>query len=186
MPQDDASQLLAELRTDHRNMAGLLNMIERQAERAFAAEETDFERLSDIMIYMTVYPDTVHHVKEDQLYAELKAARPDLSDGMSRIGVEHRQIGEHGLKLRDTIEQVIAGQFLKRTVVVQDALRYVETLRSHMLWEERDLFRRIDRMIKDGHNVLDTATIVHKSDPLFGPAVDRRFSHLLDELRQSA
>ncbi|MBT8098421.1 MAG: hemerythrin domain-containing protein [Gammaproteobacteria bacterium] len=186
MTNREASQLLRELKTDHRNMASLLMMIEQQADRAFAAEEADFERLSDIMIYMTVYPDAVHHVKEDQLYAELKAVRPDLSKGMSRIGLEHRQIAEQGLELRDTVKQVLAGQFLRRNLVVQHALRYVETLRSHMLWEERDLFRRIETMIRDGHDRLDTATIVNKPDPLFGPAVDRRFGRLLDDIRQTA
>jgi len=176
--EKDAATILAELRQDHRNMALMLNILERQSNRIYEGKEPDYELLHDIMHYMTVYPDTVHHPKEDRIYAELKAARPDLSTGFERITMDHRHIAELSVKLRDDIAAIVAGSPVKRKAVVADALRYVNTLRGHMQWEELDLFRRIDAMIREGHEQLESANFPHRGDPLFGDDVEQNFGRL--------
>jgi hemerythrin-like domain-containing protein len=147
----NVAKVLAELRQDHKNMSLLLSLLEVESNRLFDGEDTDFELLHDIMHYMTVYPDVVHHPKEDRVYAELKAVRPDLSVGFDRITVDHRTIEELGLKLRNDIASVISGSMVPKNSVVADTLRYVNTLRGHMQWEELDLFRRVEEMVAEGH-----------------------------------
>ncbi|MFQ5609612.1 MAG: hypothetical protein ACE5F8_05005, partial [Woeseiaceae bacterium] len=132
---------------------------------------------------MTTFPDAVHHPNEDRVYAELRAARPDLAGGMSRISLEHSQIAEHGILLRDKIEQVIAGDMVLRSDVVARISRYAEYLRKHIRWEECDLFRRIDRMIADGHTVLKTSVIIRGHDPVFSAPDPGHFDSLLENLR---
>ena len=180
----NAAKILAELREDHRNMALLINLLERESNRIYKGEEPDYELLEDIMHYMTVYPDAVHHPKEDRLYAELKAARPDLSTGFERITMDHRHIADLSVKLRDDIASINAGSPIRRNAVVADALRYVNTLRGHMQWEELDLFRRVDEMIRMGHDMFDTANFVHDEDPIFGEDVESRFGRLVKSIRE--
>jgi hemerythrin-like domain-containing protein len=175
---NEIAPILAELRQDHRNMAKLLTLLEEQTEDIFDEGDGELPLMIDIMHYMTVYPDTVHHPKEDQLYAELRAARPDLSQGMARVTEEHHAIGERGLKLCQKLEMAESGNAVRRKEIVADALRYIESLRAHMNWEESDLFRRLDKMLADGHGVLETATFVNRHDPLFGAAVEERFRAL--------
>ncbi|MDH3337286.1 MAG: hemerythrin domain-containing protein [Gammaproteobacteria bacterium] len=176
---------MTQLREDHRNMMLLLEMIETEANRLYRDEAVDLDLAHDIMIYMTTYPDAVHHPKEDRLYAELKAARPDLSQGMSKISAEHRSIAEKGLELRNSIEQVVVGQAERPNAVVANALRYVDALRSHMHWEEHDLFRRVELMIRDGHDVLDKAVFVQAPDPVFGPRAEQVFARLFDRIKKA-
>jgi hemerythrin-like domain-containing protein len=178
----NATVVLAELRQDHRNMALMLNLLERQSNRIYEGSEPDYELLGDIMHYMTVYPDAVHHPKEDRLYAELRAYRPDLSIGFERITMDHRHIAELSVKLRNEIAAINSGNPIKRNAVVADALRYVNTLRGHMQWEELDLFRRVDEMIKEGHISFDTASFVHGDDPVFGAEVEQNFNRLLSSI----
>ena len=135
------------------------------------------------MQYMTTFPDAVHHPNEDKLYAELKAVRPDLASGMSRISLEHGQIAEHGLVLREKVEQIIAGDLVSRVDIVARTSRYSEYLRSHMRWEEKDLFRRIEKMIADGHSEIDTSVIIRVCDPVFSGEASDRFASLLENLR---
>jgi len=181
-----AAAVLAELRQDHKNMALMINLIERESNQIYRGAEPDYELLGDIMHYMTVYPDAVHHPKEDQLYAELRAVRPDLSVGFERITMDHRHIAELSVKLRNDIAAINAGTPIKRNAVVADALRYVNTLRGHMQWEELDLFRRVDEMIKEGHDAFDTANFTHMSDPVFGPEVEQNFDRLVVSIQQIA
>lgn len=180
----NASIVLAELREDHKNMALMLNILERESNRIYDGQEPDYELLHDIMHYMTVYPDAVHHPKEDRLYAELKAFRPELSTGFTRITMDHRHIAELSLKLRNEIESINSGNPVRRNAVVADALRYVNTLRGHMQWEELDLFRRVDEMIRQGHKILDAANLTHHADPVFGPEVEEDFGRLVKSIRQ--
>jgi len=184
--ENNAVTVLAELREDHKNMALMLNLLEREANRIYDGDEPDYELLHDIMHYMTVYPDTVHHPKEDRLYAELKAFRPDLSTGFERITMDHRHIAELSMKLRDDIAAINSGNPIRRRAVVADALRYVNTLRGHMQWEELDLFRRVDEMIRLGHDMFDTANFVHQADPVFGPEAEENFARLVDCIRNEA
>lgn len=177
MPNEIAP-ILAELRQDHRNMARLLNLLEQHAEEIFGGDESGLEQMLDIMRYMTIYPDAVHHPKEDKLYAELRAARPDLSQGMSRVSDEHHTIYEQSMLLRDKLVEANSGNPVRRTEIVAEALRYVEALRAHMRWEETDLFRRLDRMVADGHAVIESATVVFRQDPLFGSKVEVQFKAL--------
>ena len=180
----NVAKVLAELRQDHKNMSLLLNLLELESNRLFEGEETDFELLEDIMHYMTVYPDVVHHPKEDRIYAELKAVRPDLSIGFDRITVDHRTIEELGLKLRNDISSVISGSMVPKNSVVADTLRYVNTLRGHMQWEELDLFRRVEEMVTEGHQLIEAATFLQTSDPVFGPEVEEQFSRLFASVRE--
>jgi len=184
--EKNAAKVLAELREDHKNMALMLNLLERQANRIYDGDEPDYELLHDIMHYMTVYPDAVHHPKEDRLYAELKSFRPDLSTGFERITMDHRHIAELSMKLRDDIAAINSGNPIRRRAVVADALRYVNTLRGHMQWEELDLFRRVDEMIRMGHDMFDSANFTHQADPVFGPEAEENFGRLVDCIRAEA
>lgn len=182
----DVANVLGELRQDHKNMSLLLDILEREANRLFDGEETDFDLLHDIMEYMTVYPDAVHHPKEDRIYAELKLARPELTTGFDRITLDHRNIEELGTKLRDELATLVAGGTISSKSVVADALRYVNTLRGHMQWEELDLFRRVEDMVAEGHDLIEATTLLQESDPVFGPAVEKRFAPLVDRVRERA
>ena len=90
------------------------------------------------------------------------------------------------MKLRNDIASINAGSPIKRNAVVADALRYVNTLRGHMQWEELDLFRRVDEMIRLGHDMFDTANLVHQADPVFGPEAEENFGRLIKCIRAEA
>ena len=100
--------------------------------------------------------------------------------------MDHRHIAELSVKLRHDIESINSGNPVLRKSVVADALRYVNTLRGHMQWEELDLFRRVDEMIRTGHDELDTAEFTHRPDPVFGPETEAQFGRLVRSVRAYA
>lgn len=179
------ANLLAELRNDHKNMSLMLDLLEGESNRLYDGQDGDYELMADVMRYMTVYPDAIHHPKEDRVYAELKAARPDLSAGFERIVHDHRELAVLGTKLKTDVEAIMSGTALRRNVIVADALRYVKRLRDHMRWEERDLFIRVEEMVHDGHQSIVDSQLHDKADPVFGPEVEERFGKLFDSIQQT-
>jgi hemerythrin-like domain-containing protein len=181
--ETDTGQLMKELREDHRNMTQVLNVLEQVGESARAGENPDFELVDEIMRYMTVYPDAVHHPKEDIVYDELKSKRPELADGLDGIPKDHQEIAVLGMKLRHEVEAIIAGAAVLRVQLVNDLNEYVSRLRKHMQWEEDDLFQRIDEMIGEQSVAVDVEAFQHIKDPVFELEVESAFRRLMDSLK---
>lgn len=167
-------------------MALVLNVLDNIMAFARSGDDPDFELVDEIMRYMTVYPDAVHHPKEDVIYSELKKSRPDLVNGLDDVPTDHREIAALGTKLRDDVEAVIAGAAVRREHFVEDASNYVRRLREHMNWEEEDLFQRIEEMIKEDTVAVDVNQFQHIKDPVFELAVESAFRRLLVSLNSDS
>ena len=164
-------------------MALVLDILDKIAASAGAGEDPDFELVDEIMRYMTVYPDAVHHPKEDVVYTELKKSRPDLAMDLEDVPADHREIAELGSKLRDDVEAIIAGAAVRRENFVKDASEYVQHLRDHMQWEEDDLFKRVDEMIGEDSLPIDIERYQHIKDPVFELEVESGFRRLMTSLK---
>ena len=178
------AQVLEDLREDHRNLALLLNLLEAECESATVDEAPDFELLHDIMQYMTVYSDAVHHPKEDLVYDALRDQGADYAEGLEGVEPDHRDIAHLGAALRNDIEAIIAGGAVTRETLIGDLRSYVDRLRKHMAWEEEDLFVRADSLAEANGNAAIDVSIFPDDDPLFGETRKTSFLNLLNHIQQ--
>lgn len=180
----NARTLMRELRDDHRNMAIVLDVLAEIIDDAAAGNDPDFELVDEIMRYMTVYPDAVHHPKEDIVYRQLQRERPDLADGLDDVPADHHAIAELGTALRDDVEAINAGGAVRREKLIEDMSSYVDRLRRHMNWEESDLFKRIDSMLDDKDGPVDVSQFEHIKDPVFDLEIESGFQRLMSSLQR--
>lgn len=164
-------------------MALVLNILDNIAGLAKSGEDPDFELVDEIMRYMTVYPDAVHHPKEDVVYKELMKSRPHLIDGLDDVAADHQEIATLGSRLRDDVEAIVAGAAVRREHFVEDASEYVYRLRQHMQWEEEDLFPRVDEMLDEDSLPIDVERFQHIKDPVFELEVESGFRRLMASLK---
>lgn len=184
MPSD-VTAILERLRRDHHNMSLLLDMIEQEADCIYAGKAADYGLMLEIMRYMTGYPDIAHHPREDRLYDEVRRVRPDLTAGFERIALDHRVIAGLGRRLRDDLDALASGVPVNRKLIADDTMHYVNTQRSHMQWEEIDLFRRCTELAAQGHRFLvDFESGEKNADPLFDETTEKAFEHLLARIRE--
>ncbi len=180
----DVQQLMSGLRSDHRNMVMLLDLLGAEIARLAASGEPDYDLVRDIMLYVTEYPDVVHHPKEDIVYRHLKSLRPEIRTELERVETDHQYIKEFGLKLRNSVEAISIGANLDRDELIEKFHHYVEQLREHMYWEETELFTLVDEL----RHFDDWSEVVLKnneiSDPLFGSRVERKYGSLLSRIQQ--
>jgi len=177
------ADLLNDLTEDHRNMSAMLDLLELQVDHVRDGERPDYELIHDIMRYMTVYSDAVHHPKEDLLYAGIKSEQPDVAASLERIEPEHRDIAALGETLRNDIEAVASGAAVTRERVIVDTTEYVRTLREHMAWEEEDLFRRARHLVNSEISMLVDISDVDQLDPVFGAEREHSFANLLQNIK---
>lgn len=171
--------LLSGLRSDHRNMALLLDSLDAEIDKLTASREPDYSLVRDIMLYVTEYPDVVHHPKEDFVYRHLATLRPDIQANLERVEKDHQYIEEWGLKLKYDIEALSSGTTPGRDELVAELHEYMEQLREHMYWEETELFSLADELQHYG----DWSDVIlannEISDPLFGSPAERKYRSLL-------
>lgn len=179
----DTRELLAELRQDHRNMARVLDLMDDIVTAMEAGKDPDFELFDEAMRYMTVYPDAVHHPKEDVVYEQLRVRRPDLSEGLESVPDDHADIARLGSLLRSEVDAIVAGAAVRREKMIEDTSAYIRRLREHMGWEERDLFKRIDTMLDATETSVDVAAYEHIKDPVFELEIEAGFRRLIESLR---
>lgn len=177
------ADVLGELREDHRNMAVMLDLLEREIERVRHGEKPDYELIHDIMRYMTTYSDAVHHPKEDILYTAMRNERPELGDGLEKVEPEHEELAKLSETLRNDVEAVASGAAVTRDTLVNDATDYIGRLREHMNWEEDDLFKRADSIIAMEQAMFLNISHLDKLDPVFGPEREHTFANLLENIR---
>jgi len=177
------ADLLNDLREDHRNMSVMLDLLTKQINHIRDGERPDYELIHDIMRYMTVYSDAVHHPKEDLLYAMMKGERPELADDLERVEPEHREIAGRGEILRADVEAVASGAAVTRERLVEDTVEYVTALRKHMAWEEEDLFRRARELIEGEDDMFIDISNFDRMDPVFGPEREHSFENLLRNIK---
>ena len=177
------ADLLEDLREDHRNMTTMLDLLGRQVDHIRDGDRPDYELIHDIMRYMTVYSDAVHHPKEDLLYASMKAEKPDLDADLARVGPEHREIAELGETLRNDVEAVASGAAVTRERIIADTTEYVRQLRQHMAWEEEDLFRRARDLVQSEKSMSVDISHLDTLDPVFGTEREHSFANLLRSIK---
>ena len=183
--QSEARTIMKELREDHRNMSMILDLLDDAVREASSGRDPDFELIEEIMRYVTVYPDAVHHPKEDIVYDQLRTRRPDLADGLDDVPADHRDIAALGSALRDDVEAINAGAAVRREKFIADTSGYVSRLREHIGWEERDLFKRIDSMLDAEEQNVDVSEFQHIKDPVFELEIESGFRRLLESLKSA-
>ena len=177
------ADLLDDLRADHRNMTVMLDLLGQQIEHIRDGERPDYELVHDIMRYMTVYSDAVHHPKEDLLYGVMKSEKPEMTKGLERVEPEHQELAKLGEALRNDVEAVASGAAVTRDRLVADTSNYVTMLRKHMAWEEEDLFRRARELVNGEKEMFVDLSNFDTLDPVFGSEREHSFANLLQNIK---
>ena len=177
------ADLLDDLRADHRNMSAMLDLLDQQIEHIRDGERPDYELVHDIMRYMTVYSDAVHHPKEDLLYGAIKSENPEMASGLERVESEHQELAKLGEALRNDVEAVASGTAVTRERLVKDTSNYVTMLRKHMAWEEEDLFRRARELVNSEKEMFVDISNFDTLDPVFGLERAHSFANLLQNIK---
>jgi len=175
---------MSDLRTDHRNMVMLLDLLDAESLRLAENNEPDYELLDDVLAYMSEYSDAVHHPKEDLIYQHIHARHDNIENSLKHIEADHKALGRDGVEIRNIINATDAQGLPDRVALAKALRRYSEDLRKHMYWEEKDLFALADSM-QDNEAWVELLKCHNVArDPLFGNTTERRFRRLFNHLQQ--
>jgi len=174
--------ILDTLRTDHANMARLLNILDRQASAFGEGETPDYEIVQGVMEYFLDYPDLCHHPKEDLLATMLLNKAGSKNSVVRSLAEQHEELGVLTRRFATLVRRVIDEAELPRDYFVRAAKEFIGSQRQHMQMEEEYFFP----LAEGGLTPQDLATLdselFDKEDPLFGGKVMGRFQALHNDI----
>lgn len=129
-------------------MAQLIPVLRAGLQRLKNGERADLELLEEIMIYVTQYPDRIHHPTEDIVFTRLLEKAPELEKDLTGIMKEHDDLVRAGRKFLFLLRAAEEDAPVPRPQIVADGERYVELLVDHMNLEETELFPAAARTLE--------------------------------------
>ncbi|MBZ0132909.1 MAG: hemerythrin domain-containing protein [Rhodocyclaceae bacterium] len=176
---------IARLRMEHGNFRKLLDLLEAQLYLFHKGEQPDYSLMTDILHYMTHYPDGFHHPKEDVIFSYLLERDPGAAPSVEELARQHHVIAESGARLHENLQSVIAGTMMPRKMVEAPGLQYVTYYRTHMDTEESDLFLLAERLLRDDDWKKINDKVLSESDPMFGASIEERYCAVYNHIAQA-
>lgn len=177
------SNTLQQLNDDHRRMAYLLGLLERELGVMERAGDADTDLMRSIMEYMSRYSDTVHHPKEDLVFERLRELDASLAEYIDNLENQHQELEASGSELLATLAHIVDGAMVERDAVVELGKAYITLLRSHMRLESDGIFQAAGRLLPESAWSDVAAAFADQRDPLFGPIVDEDFRSLFEMIQ---
>ncbi len=172
------------IRSEHINLNKVLDALEDEIARLESAEGSpSLDLLFSILYYIRVFPDRLHHPKEeDYLFPALRRRRPDLAPILDRLERQHvegaRQLADLDRLLKDYDRDRPAG-----FAALKDAVRrYVDAQRAHIGTEEREVLPLArECLTKTDWGDIGRAFATN-ADPLFGDNLETGFRSLFERI----
>jgi hemerythrin-like domain-containing protein len=136
-PRPDLLELLGR---EHGNFARLMSQFETQLELFRMGGLPDYELMRDIMLYMSQYPDQVHHPREDRIIERLQQrlhGSPRSLELLRHLMQDHEQMAARATELVAALDSIGGDAVYPREAVILKAEAYATQLRQHMDEEER-------------------------------------------------
>lgn len=144
-----AAEYMRALRDDHAGLSRVLREIEVQAAALGNAPETARAVLGEAMRYLLVYQHSVHHPREDRLFARIRARQPALFESMKRLVFEHRVGQQRAESLARDLRRATPAMLRGRpgTRIARQLSDYVRHTREHMRREEQVFYSGAERVL---------------------------------------
>lgn len=180
------NQLVQRLGLEHRRLARLLDLLERLLDRFSAGTEPDYDLMCELLEYMEIYGDQIHHKSEDLIFDRLRAIGVEKTDILDVLAHQHALLGQMNRRFRRSLEGIIHEEVLRRDEVEMQGRELIAALRQHMDIEEREAFPlAIERLSADDWSELESV-MPDTSDPLFVAPDTARFRALYQVLMEQA
>ena len=171
-------QVIEELQREHRDLAKLMAVIERQAEVLHDGRAPDYDVLRSVLRYISNYPDLVHHPKEDLVYRRLVERDQVAIVEVHNVLQEHGALEDMAASLAAQVDDADGGPEGARAELEKLARGYVEAYRRHMAMEEGELFPRALGALSEADWAAIAAAVSGSADPLFDGAATNQYRNL--------
>ena len=178
------TELLDRLNLEHKALVQVLDLFDDLLDRFHDGDEPDYELMCEMLEYLEIYSDQVHHPSEEDIFDRLRARSGRTEPVLDQLTEQHHAISEMNKRFRQSLEGIVHEEVLRRDEVEIQGRELVKTLRDHLDVEEKEAFPLArERLSASDWDELLSVTF---GDPesLLGTAARSRFQALFRHLSE--
>ncbi|MGR8949342.1 MAG: hemerythrin domain-containing protein [Gammaproteobacteria bacterium] len=179
------ADILDRLHQDHIHMAQVLDVLDQQLEILRHPEngyDADLDLIRESAHYFMSFPDKVHHVAEDKLFAKTERVAPDMKPEFEKLRSDHKKLAEEGVRFHQITEQLCAGEVLERSVIVKELAAFLRLQRDHMDLEEGHVFPGARASLNSTNIEEIEAEYSASVDPIFGEKLESYYESIREAI----
>ncbi len=180
--------LLDALWNEHRSIAAVLHAMTQVMRNAGPqGRNLDPKLLRAMLYYLDVFPERVHHPKEERyLFAAIRRRTHDADHVLKALARDHEQ-GEQAIRsLEQALVRYEQGGAAEFEALREALMRFVAGYREHMRKEEQEIMPIAQRVLGDAEWAELNAEWAAHHDPLAGIESGDDYERLLDRIIELA
>ena len=175
------TNIIEQIRDEHRNMAKLLDALERQIAVFSEGGQPDYEVIVGAIDYFLDYPDRCHHPKED-LLARKVLEGADTAGPLQKLEAQHGAPGISSDLFAQLVHRVLDEAELSRSDLTRAATEFIATQRHHMEMEEEHFLPLAATALSQEDLAALDSELMAEADPLMDPDAEARYAILRDAI----
>lgn len=184
---DESPRIVQQLIRDHRNMAGLLDVLHEELKHYRATKHVDLDVLSRIVDYILNFPELRHHPREDLIFRHLKQKGAAHAQRTESILAEHKELATLTRRLSAAVRNLSQDVEMPRSQFEALVESYINTYRRHMRQEEEVYFPlALMNLAPSDWAEIEAEASLPGADPLFGEKTDAEYQALHDRILRLA
>ncbi len=166
---------------DHVNFDKVLNVLQKTVAALVDGERgvKKQDLLYSIIYYIRMYPDRVHHPKEEEhLFPILLEKCPDAHNLIERLKLQHSEGNQRISELHEALNAFVTSPDNGRDKLRNAASAFVAFQRDHIGLEERELLPKAVEVLSPVDWSRVEKAFGSNTDPLFGENIEMGFQSL--------
>lgn len=176
------AEIIDVLRAEHRNIAKVLAILERQVDRMEAGERLDFDLVETIVDYFLDFPEAAHHPKEDIVFAAVEAGNAKAATAAMDLDKDHERVTAQLKQFARAVDNVLMEATVPRDVFIGAARTFIDEQRQHMRMEEEEFFPAALKALSEDEWSDIRGKLPREKDALFGGDVAVRYQELSEQI----
>lgn len=170
--------------SEHRTLSAVLSaMRQLTASLSPPCHPDDLRALRAMLLYLSDYPERVHHAQEEsQLFRRLLGRDAELDEAIERLHKQHGRSLSAVHRLEHLLNRAEFGQTTDVTLFRFEADRFVASYYDHMRHEEQDVLPAAEALLGDAEWDDMAAGLANERDPLHALSVEARYEELLSTI----
>lgn len=171
---------------DHINFDRVLNVLQDTVSELVDGNSKDRQKqdlLYSIIYYIRMYPDQVHHPKEEKhLFPIMLQKCPDARDLIDRLKAQHSMGEQRVGELNDALNAFVKSPEDTKDQLKDAASKFIAFQRDHIGLEERELLPKAYDVLSDDDWEQIEKAFKSNSDPLFGENIETAYQSLFQRI----
>ncbi|MGV2988714.1 hemerythrin domain-containing protein [Vibrio sp. E150_011] len=177
--------MIERIRREHGYMVRLLAILNRKLHLLEREEPINYSLIKEIVTYLTVHSEKVHHPKEDILYRYF-IEHYGQQGTISNLEAEHHDLSEKTHDFLDIVEMILQDAVVPHEIFANRLSEFIRNQKQHLDLEEQSVLPLIDKMFStEDWQVVEALWTDADDDPVFGDTIADRYKQLAERVRQN-